>query len=63
MKLTDRDINTIKNILDVAVRKNDFKLAATTAEKIKSHLKIKSELDPFQFLEKVMFDYNFISQK
>lgn len=63
MKLTDRDINTIKSILDVASRKNDFRLAASAAEKIKNHLKIKSEMDPFQFLEKVMMDYNFISQK
>jgi uncharacterized RDD family membrane protein YckC len=63
MKLTDRDINTIKSILDVAFRKNDFKLAASAAEKIKNHLKIKTEMDPFQFLEKVLLDYNFISQK
>ncbi|HET6768474.1 MAG TPA: RDD family protein [Chitinophagaceae bacterium] len=63
MKLTDRDINTIKSILDVASRKGDLKLAASAAEKIKTHLKIKSSLYPFDFLEKVLMDYNYISTK
>lgn len=63
MKLTDRDINTIKSILDVASRKGDFKLAATAADKIKNHLKIKSDLSPFDFLEKILMDYNYISTR
>ena len=63
MKLTDRDINTIKSILDVASRKGDFKLATSAAEKIKSHLQIQSSLSPFDFLEKVLMDYNYISTK
>jgi uncharacterized RDD family membrane protein YckC len=63
MKLTDRDINTIKSILDVAARKGDFQLAANAAEKIKNHLKIQSAMSPFDFLEKVMMDYNYISTK
>lgn len=63
MKLTDRDINTIKSILDVAARKGDFQLAANAADKIKNHLKIQSSMSPFDFLEKVMMDYNYISTK
>jgi uncharacterized RDD family membrane protein YckC len=63
MKLTDRDINTIKSILDVASRKGDFKLATSAAEKIKMHLKIQSAMSPFDFLEKVLMDYNYISTK
>lgn len=63
MKLTDRDINTIKSILDVASRKGDFKLATSATEKIKSHLQIQSSLSPFDFLEKVLMDYNYISTK
>jgi uncharacterized RDD family membrane protein YckC len=63
MKLTDRDINTIKSILDIASRKGDFKLAASAADKIKNHLKIQSPLSPFDFLEKVLMDYNYISTK
>ena len=63
MKLTDRDINTIKSILDVASRKGDYKLATSAADKIKNHLKIQSTLSPFDFLEKIMKDYNYISTK
>ena len=63
MKLTDRDINTIKGILDVAVRKNDYNLATSASEKIKNHLKIQSTVPPFEFLEKVLMDYNYISTK
>jgi uncharacterized RDD family membrane protein YckC len=63
MKLTDRDINTIKSILDVAARKGDFQLAANAADKIKNHLKIQSSMSPFDFLEKVLMDYNYISTK
>ena len=63
MKLTDRDINTIKSILDVAARKGDFQLAANAADKIKNHLKIQSAMSPFDFLEKVLMDYNYISTK
>jgi uncharacterized RDD family membrane protein YckC len=63
MKLTDRDINTIKSILDVAAQKGDFQLAANAADKIKNHLKIQSAISPFDFLEKVLMDYNYISTK
>ncbi|HJS55227.1 MAG TPA: RDD family protein [Chitinophagaceae bacterium] len=63
MKLSDRDINTIKSILDVASRKRDYKLALSAADKIKNHLKIQSTLRPFDFLERVLMDYNYISTK
>jgi hypothetical protein len=63
MRLTDRDINTIKSILDIASRKGDYKLATSAADKIKYHLKIQSSLSPFDFIEKVLMDYNYISTK
>ena len=63
MRLTDRDINTIKSILDVAVKKGDYNLATSAADKIKNHLKITSSLSSFDFLEKVLMDYNYISTK
>ncbi len=63
MQLSDKDINSIKGILDTAVRKGDFGLAAMATEKIKAHLKIESSLSPFEFLEIVMKDYNYLSTK
>jgi len=61
MKLSDRDINAIKNILDTARKKNDFNLAFMAGEKIKSHLKIDSPMSPFDFLDTLLKDYNFLS--
>lgn len=63
MQLSDRDINSIKGILDFAVRKGDYNLAETAAEKIKTHLGIKTNMSSFEFLETVMKDYNFLSTK
>ena len=63
MRLSDRDINSIKNILDTSRKKGDFELAAMATEKIKNHLKIESSLSPFDFLEIVMKDYNYLSVK
>jgi uncharacterized RDD family membrane protein YckC len=63
MQLSDRDINSIKSILDTSRKKGDFELAAMATEKIKNHLKIESTLAPFDFLEVVMKDYNYLSTK
>lgn len=63
MQLSDKDINSIKGILDTATKKGDFELAAMAAEKIKNHLKITSSLTPFEFLDIVMKDYNYLSTK
>ncbi|MCW3116030.1 MAG: hypothetical protein JWM28_112 [Chitinophagaceae bacterium] len=63
MQLSDKDINAIKSILDTSRKKGDFQLAAMATEKIKSHLKIESSLAPFDFLEVVMKDYNYLSTK
>jgi uncharacterized RDD family membrane protein YckC len=63
MNLSDSDINAVKNILDTARRKGDFNLAAVASEKIKNHLKIETSLDPFEFLETLLKDYNYLSVK
>jgi len=63
MRLSDRDINAIKSILDTARKKGDFHLAAMASEKIKSHLNINSPLSPFDFLDTLLKDYNYLSVK
>ncbi|MBS1611092.1 MAG: RDD family protein, partial [Bacteroidetes bacterium] len=63
MQLSDKDINSIKSILDTSRKKGDFQLAAMASEKIKSHLKIDSSLSPYDFLEILMKDYNYLSVK
>lgn len=63
MNLSDGDLNAVKNILDTARKKNDFNLAAVASEKIKNHLKIETAMPPFDFLETLMKDYNYLSVK
>jgi uncharacterized RDD family membrane protein YckC len=63
MRLSDKDINAIKSILDTARKKGDFNLAAMASEKIKSHLKINSSLSPYDFLDTLLKDYNYLSVK
>jgi uncharacterized RDD family membrane protein YckC len=63
MQLSDKDINAIKSILETAKKKGDFNMAATASEKIKAHLKIDSPMSPFDFLEVLLKDYNYLSVK
>jgi uncharacterized RDD family membrane protein YckC len=61
MQLSDRDMNALKGILDTARKRNDWELADRAAAKIKNHLHIESSLSPFDFLEILLKDYNFLS--
>jgi hypothetical protein len=61
--LSDRDINAIKSILEIARRKGDYSMAENAATKVKNHLRIESNLSPFDFLEVLLKDYNYLSTK
>lgn len=63
MHLSDRDINAIKSILETARKKGDYNMAATASEKVKNHLNIRTDMEPFEFLETLMMDYNYLSTK
>src|SRR6185436_5425397 len=63
MQLSDKDINAIKSILETARKKSDFNMAEAAASKIKAHLKIESSVSPFDFLEVLLKDYNYLSTK
>lgn len=63
MQLSDRDINAIKSILETARKKGDVDMAAAASEKIKAHLKIDSPISPFEFLDILLKDYNYLSVK
>ena len=63
MQLSDRDINSIKSILETARKKADYNMAANAAEKIKHHLHIETSLSPFDFLDVLLKDYNYLSTK
>jgi uncharacterized RDD family membrane protein YckC len=61
MQLSDRDINALKGILDTARRQHDYDLADRASEKLKNHLNIQTSLSPFDFLEVLLKDYNFLT--
>lgn len=61
MQLSDRDINALKGILETARRHQDYNLAERAAEKIKAHLRIETERSPFEFLEVLLKDYNYLA--
>ena len=61
MQLTDRDINTLKSIIQSVKRKNDYDLSMRIADRIKSKLKMESDQNSLDFLETLLKDYNYYS--
>ncbi len=63
MHLSDKDINAIKSILETARKRGDYSMAESASIKIKNHLNIVSGLSPFDFLDILLKDYNYLSTK
>lgn len=63
MQLTDRDINTLKNIIETVKKQNNQELARRIAEKILSKTDIKTDEYPIDFLERLLMDYNYYSTR
>jgi uncharacterized RDD family membrane protein YckC len=63
MRLSDRDINTIKNVVTMAEKKGNYDMCNRVALKIKDVLKIKTDLDSPDFLNKLLEDYNYLATK
>ena len=63
MQLSDKDINAIKSILETARKKTDYHMAEAASSKIKAHLRIESSLSPFDFLDVLLKDYNYLSTR
>lgn len=63
MRLSDRDINTIKGVLTQASKRNNYDMCHRVALKIKEVLNIESDLYVDQFLEKLLEDYNYLATK
>jgi uncharacterized RDD family membrane protein YckC len=61
MQLSDRDINALKGIIDTAKKHKDHHMALMAAEKIKAHLHIDTAMEPEDFLEVLLKDYNYLA--
>lgn len=63
MRLSDRDINTIKGVLTQASKRNNYEMCNRVSMKIKEVLHINSDMHVDQFLEKLLEDYNYLATK
>jgi len=63
MKLSDKDINTLKSIIDTVRKKSDYELGFRIAERIKTKLQIRTDKPSLEFLETLLKDYNYYSTK
>ena len=63
MRLSDRDINTIKTVLIQAGKRNNYEMCNRVAKKIQEVLKINTSMHPDQFLEKLLEDYNYLATR
>ena len=61
--LTDKDVRLIKETFYIAKRSSDYKTLKTLRDKVESILDTKSELYDVQYLDTVLKDYNFYTQK
>ncbi len=63
MRLSDRDINGIRNLLQIKNRTKDTDhYIIDVSQKIKKVLEIESDLYPLDFLEQLLKDYNFYTR-
>jgi len=64
MRLTDRDINGIRNLLDVQRITADSELyASRISARIEEVLQIQNTSDPYDFLAQLLRDYNYLTSK
>jgi uncharacterized RDD family membrane protein YckC len=63
MRLSDRDINTIKSVLMQANKRHQYELVNRVSLKVKEVLKISTDMHSDQFLEKLLEDYNYLATR
>jgi hypothetical protein len=63
LKLSDRDINTIKSVLNQSYKTNNYEMAHRIAARIKNVLHVENDLEVDIFLERLIADYNFLATR
>jgi uncharacterized RDD family membrane protein YckC len=63
MQMSDKDLNSLKMIIDTVKKNNNHELAFRIAERIKWKLNIQAGQDPQEFLETLLKDYNYYSSR
>lgn len=63
LRLSDRDLGKIKSVLDNSYRTKNPHLAFRVADRVKQVLQIQTDMEPTQFLETLLNDYNYLVQR
>ncbi len=63
LRLSDRDINTIKNVISLFYKNHNPQTCTRVAYKVQEVLKITTDLYPIDFLEKLLADYNYLATR
>jgi len=63
MRLSDRDINTIKSVLTQAAKRRNYDMCNRVAMKVREVLNIDTNMEPDHFLEKLLEDYNYLATR
>ncbi|KAA2241626.1 RDD family protein [Chitinophaga agrisoli] len=63
LRLSDKDLNKVKELLDMALRTRNLELAAKVSYRVRDVLKIETEMDHIFFLETLLNDYNYYVTK
>ena len=63
LKLSDRDINTIKNVINLFYKNHNTHTCTRVAYKVQEVLKITTNQYPIDFLESLLADYNYLATK
>lgn len=63
LKLSDRDINTIKNVTSMYHKNHNTETCNRVAIKVQEVLKVQTDMYAIDFLEKLLEDYNFLASK
>ncbi len=63
LRLSDRDINTIKNVISLFYKNHNTQTCTRVAHKVQEVLKITTDLYAIDFLEKLLADYNYLATR
>ena len=63
MQMSDKDINSLKMIIENVKKHNNHKLAFRISERIKWKLNMQADQDARDFLETLLKDYNYYSSR
>lgn len=63
LRLSDRDINTIKNVVNLFYKEHNSETCEHVALKVQNVLHIGTDMYAIDFLEKLLADYNYLANK